>query len=68
MAYMLKVAPADWQRLSVDSATVTALSRRGLVTVRTDPKDKPGTMAGWQWKITDAGREALVLCKTIQVR
>ena len=47
MGYMLKVAPGEWQRLSVDSPTVTALSRRGLVAIRTDPQDKAGTMAGW---------------------
>lgn len=59
MAYILEIAPSDWQRMIVNSATITALSRRGLVSVRMDPKGVSGMMLGKQWKITEAGREVL---------
>lgn len=52
----LKSAPNFWQNLIGDSSTVDALKKRGLVDLRDRPGER-GTMAGFQWRITDAGRD-----------
>ena len=52
----LKSAPNYWSNLTDDGPTVDALRKRGLVELRTRPGET-GTMAGFQWRITETGRE-----------
>lgn len=55
MRYMLKVAPEDWRNI-MPGPTTDALRRRGLVEYRDRPGEI-GIMAGFQWRITETGRE-----------
>jgi hypothetical protein len=56
MQRKLKSAPDYWANLTNDSPSVEALRKRGLVELRTRPGES-GMMAGFQWRITEAGCE-----------
>jgi hypothetical protein len=56
MQRKLKTAPDGWQNLISDGPTVDALRKRGLVELRNRPGET-GIMAGFQWRITEAGCE-----------
>ena len=56
MQQKLKSAPDHWSNLTNDGPTVEALRKRGLVELRTRPGES-GSMAGFQWRITEAGCE-----------
>jgi hypothetical protein len=55
MQHMLKAAPDYWSKAPA-SPSVDALRRRGLVEFRSTPGET-GMLAGFQWRITDTGRE-----------
>lgn len=54
MQLMLKVAPECWRSIS-PGPSIEALRKRGLVELRDQPGET-GAMAGFQWRITEAGR------------
>ena len=56
MQRTLKAAPDYWLNLTHDGPSVEALRKRKLVELRTRPGES-GTMAGFQWRITEAGCE-----------
>lgn len=54
MQSLLRQAPEEWRRVPV-SPSADALRARGLVEFRTTPGER-GTMAGFQWRITETGK------------
>lgn len=55
MQQTLRSAPDFWRSV-VPGPTVDALKKRGLIELRDKPGEK-GLMAGFQWRITETGRE-----------
>ena len=55
MQRTLRSAPDEWRKV-IPAPSVEALEKRGLVEIRSDPKDSKPTMGGFQWRITEVGK------------